>query len=163
MQGTFTLTNELAPSVSTTFQIVSALPVPVQIPLQNDPALSVTLTTNKSAYRLGQPVSMTLTLTNKSDASATITPNPSFDGFYASRENLVVWHHVATAGPDASLSIAPGQTVTFTTTWNGRPNQAGAKGLHPGTYTLVADEGDYQVSTTIRIGKPIPASRTRKG
>ncbi|MGO9468868.1 MAG: hypothetical protein ACLQVF_32475 [Isosphaeraceae bacterium] len=161
VEGTLTLTDDLAPSVSTTFQIVSAITSPMQIPLQNDPALSATLTTNKSAYRLGQPVSMTLTLTNKSDASVTITPNPSFDGFYASRANLLVWRHLATAVPDASLSIAPGQTVTFTTTWNGRPNQRGARGLHAGTYTLVADEGDYQVSTTIRIGKPIPASRTK--
>ncbi len=87
----------------------------------------MTLTTNKPAYRLGQRVAMTLTLTNKSDAAVTITPNPTSDGFFASRANLVVWHHVDTAVPAASLSIAPGQTVTFAAAWNGRPNRLRAR------------------------------------
>jgi hypothetical protein len=164
LTGTFTVTNQQAPGGAiATFQIESASSPPVQNPIQNDPALSATLTTRESAYRLGQPVTMTLTLTNKTDTSVTITPNPFADGFYVSRGHVLVWKQDSKASTDADLSIAPGQTVTFTSTWNGRPNQAGAHSARSGIYTLAADLGDYQVSTTIRIGRRPPAHGSGKG
>jgi hypothetical protein len=161
--GTFTVTNQQAPTgASATFQIENAASPPTHTPNENDPPISVKLTTNKPAYRLGQPVLMTLTLTNTSDAAVAIAPNSSSDGFYASRGGAVVWHHAATGGPDASLSLAPGQTVTFTTTWNGRTNQHGGA-VRPGLYTLIADEGNYEISTTIEIGEHGPLARAKKG
>lgn len=156
--GTFTVTNQQAPTgASATFQIDSepTSPGKTPVPPQSDAPLSATLTTNKPAYRRGEPVEMTLTLTNNSDTSVTITPDTGADGFYARRGGVLVWHQVPKAATEASLGIAPGQSVSLVATWNGRPNQADARSTHPGTYTLIADEGGYQVSTTIEIGKVI--------
>jgi hypothetical protein len=160
---TYTVSNELAPDTSTTFKIVGPkpepLPPPVPPPVAHNSALTAVLTTAQSVYRPRHPVVMTLTLTNTGNTSVAITPNPSVDGFSVSRGNVVVWHSVATAAPEASLSIAPGKSVTLTATWNGKPNQPGATAVGPGTYTLVAAEGAFHASTTIHIGKQIRAMR----
>jgi len=197
---TFTLTNELAPSDSASFQIFTPVvdpiptPTPAPIPVTPPPvpvtpppvtvtpppvsvtpppvtvtpppvtvtpppvsvtaaAISVTLTTDKSAYQVGHAVVMAFTLTNTSDQTVSIAQSAAGNGFSVSRGSLVIWRHLATGGPDASLSIAPGQSITFTTTWNGKPNQAHVKLMHPGIYTLVAEGWGYHVTTTIRIGK----------
>jgi hypothetical protein len=162
LTGTFTATNQQAPTgASATFQIVNATLPPVQIPLPNNPALTATLTTGKPAYRPGAPVHIILTLTNTSQTAVELSPNPASDGFYASRGKVVVWRYTAAAGPDDARLIAPGQSVTFMATWNGRPNRHGVRSIRPGIYKLVANEGDYQISTTIDIGKHVSVNHTR--
>jgi len=159
--GTFAVTDDLVPGASTTFLIASQNGNHAQPPPAVSP-ISAKLTTEKSAYRLGERVLITLTLTNSSDKSVTITPNATADWFSASNGDVTVWHKPGGVTTDAGLSIAPGQSVTFTTTWNGRRNLAGNTVIRPGTYTLIADEGGYEASTTIRIGRQITtAVRTR--
>jgi hypothetical protein len=94
---------------------------------------------------------MILKLTNTGGEALTIAPNSIGNGFSLSRGSSLVWRHFATGGPDASISIAPGQTITLTATWNGKPNQAKLKHVNAGTYTLVAEGWGYRATTTIKI------------
>jgi hypothetical protein len=53
--------------------------------------LSVSLTTDKSSYQAGQPISMTLTETNMSNQPITVEDGPSTDGFFVTHDGVTVW------------------------------------------------------------------------
>ncbi|HKI19892.1 MAG TPA: hypothetical protein VKA15_18530, partial [Isosphaeraceae bacterium] len=135
--GTFKLTDDLVPGASTTFQMMESNSNPGQSQPPAASPISATLTTDRSTYRLGERVLITLTLTNTSDGSVTITPSATADGFSASRGDVTVWRKPKVMRTAASLSIAPGESVTLTTTWNGRRNQAGDTAVRRGIYTLL--------------------------
>src|SRR5277367_5812819 len=54
-------------------------------------SLAYSLTTDKSVYAVGQPVQLTFTETNTSNAPVTVTDGPSIDGFNVSEGGTTVW------------------------------------------------------------------------
>lgn len=144
LTGTFTVTNQQAPTgASATFTILPAAPTG---------SVSATLSADKSAIRPGKTVALSMTLTNTGDAPVTIPNGVDSDFFSASRLGQApVWYRTGSGGPTTSVVLAPGQSVTFTTSWNGRPNQGHARALHRGTYTLFAEDAGYEARATIRI------------
>jgi hypothetical protein len=170
--GTFVLSNaEAPPTLTKTFVInppstptptptstptptptPTSTPTPTPTPTQAVSPLSVTLTTNRAAYRRGMAVRLTLTLRNTGNTTISITPNSSTDGITVSQGSTVVWHSARTvASYGAPLTLAGGKVIKLTSTWNGRPNQGGLKRLPPGVYTVQATEGGYSATATIRI------------
>ncbi len=110
----------------------------------------MSLSTDQGSYKPGQSVRMTMTLENVSDGAVTLVPNTSADGFTLSNGSTLIWH---SRGGHAfkARTLQPGQSITLTSVWNGRPNHADARKLDPGTYTIQAVEGGYAGSTTISI------------
>ena len=53
--------------------------------------LTYSLTTDQSTYSAGQPIQMTLTATNTSDAPVNFDDDPSYDGFIVSQNGQTVW------------------------------------------------------------------------
>jgi hypothetical protein len=144
LTGTFTATNQQAPTeASATFMVFSPAP---------KASVTTTLKTGEFKFRPGQPVALTMTLKNTGDTSVTIPEGPGSGFFSVSRRGRPpLWSSSESGGPADSAVLEPGHTVTLTTIWNGRSNQGHARTLRPGIYTLFAEDGGFEASTTIRI------------
>jgi hypothetical protein len=83
--------------------------------------LAVSLTTDKSSYQPGRPISMKLTETNMSNQPITIADGPSIDGFFVTHDDVTVW--ASNEGPVAMYlamrTLQPGQSFSLNATWNG--------------------------------------------
>jgi hypothetical protein len=90
-------------------------------------------------------------LQNVSSSAIELTPNSKTDGITISRGSTVVWHSTRTVPSDATHTVQPGQALTVTASWNGRPNERGVKRLTAGVYTVAFAEGGYTASATIQI------------
>lgn len=88
--------------------------------------VALTLTTDRSAYQVGQPVTITLKETNTTDRVVQISDGPSVDGFYVSQKGVTVWRSNAGFQPFfiREIDLAPGQSYTLRATWDGHPNSA---------------------------------------
>ena len=86
--------------------------------------LARSIATDRTSYRVGQPVVITLTETNVSDHDVTTYHGPGSDGFIASWGGLAVWR--SNPGPQplfvAVEILHPNQSSTLHATWNGRSN-----------------------------------------
>jgi hypothetical protein len=82
-------------------------------------SLAYSLTTDRSNYRVGQPVEMTFTETNTGDQPVTVGLSPT--DFSVSQSNEVIWQSDPTdAGqPPMSETLLPGQSVSQTASWDG--------------------------------------------
>lgn len=87
--------------------------------------LAVSLTTDRSHYNLGQPVNMTLTVTNNSSYDVRLAFGPGIDRFYITHNGATVW--VSNKGVQPQIIgveiLKPGQSFTWKATWNGMPNE----------------------------------------
>ena len=83
--------------------------------------LSASLTTDHSVYQSGEPIEMTFTLTNTSDAPASVVYGPSFDGFIATQAGQTAWQSNAGINPAWAMAetLQPGGSFTLHATWNG--------------------------------------------
>jgi len=112
--------------------------------------LSYSLTTNQSAYQPGQPVEMTFQETNTSNHLVTVADGPSIDGFDVAQNGKVIWR--SNAGPTPMyiklVPLKPGQSLTFTATWNGIPT--GGTSPVTGTFSIW-DQRDPALTTTVAI------------
>ncbi len=100
----------------------------------------LTVTTDKTHYRLGEPVQITLTLTNRSDQQVVCYFNTAqrYD-IVVSQAGREVWrwsNDRSFAQVTGSLTLSPGQSVEYTERWNGQDNQGTP--VTPGTYTITA-------------------------
>ncbi|ARU63638.1 hypothetical protein CBW65_23430 [Tumebacillus avium] len=117
----------------------------------------LTVTTNKSTYAVGEAVQITLTLTNTTSSTQTYNFNTSqrYD-IVVQKGGREVWRwsngqfFLQVLG---TLTLQPGESVTYTETWdqtNNNGNQVAA-----GTYTIVgsitSSNNPQQASTTITI------------
>jgi hypothetical protein len=86
--------------------------------------VALTISTDRTVYQAGQPVTMILTETNTSRQTVRIYDGPSFDGFFLTRNGVTVWR--SNPGPQILLlrwiDLAPGQSYTLRATWDGHPN-----------------------------------------
>jgi hypothetical protein len=95
-------------------------------PAQSAPTATLTLTTDKTSYSAGDPVHMTLTETNNTTQRITFTDGPSADGFYVTQNGATVWRSNAGFQPMflRLVTLQPGQSLTFSATWDGHSNDA---------------------------------------
>lgn len=125
--------------------------------------LRYTLATNKTEYRQGEPVSITLTKTNAGGSTITLRyrTGQRFD-FIARRSNgQVVWRWSSGqmfTQQTARINLSPGENQVFRAAWNQRNNRG--LQVEPGTFTIAGinmAEGleNREVSTTIRIRESV--------
>jgi Intracellular proteinase inhibitor len=115
------------------------------------PELSTSLTVDRSAYKLGQPVVLTFTETNASHHDVTVDHGPANQGFVASRNGQVVWQSNAGLGPQFLQSevLHPGQSIQIQATWDGR-SEAGRP--LQGTFVIHDELAPTGSSATVTIG-----------
>jgi hypothetical protein len=118
---------------------------------QNAPPVSASLTTNHPTGHFGQPVRLTITLKNVTKKSERLTPHLSTDGITVLEGSTVVSRMIRSLLTSKARTLKPGQSIQLTSTWNGKPNQAGLKKLNLGSYTVEVNQAGYSASATIRI------------
>lgn len=124
--GTFTVTNQLDPEgASATFQI--------------EPALSTSVTTDKSAYQVGQPVQMKFVATNTSAFPITVSPSGTFSVANSATGVAVFSQSV---GQNAVVTLQPGQSLSHTATWTA---------TQPGSYGLKYQNGEVGADGTFQV------------
>ena len=147
-----TLPSTTIPVAPVALPIPTPTPTPTTTPTPVSSVLKLTLTTNRAVYRRGSAVRLMLTLNNTGSSAIGLTPNASTDGITVRHGSTVIWHLARSIGSNGSpLAIERGASTQLSTTWNGRSSPGGPKRLLPGLYTIVATEGGYTATTTIRI------------
>ena len=128
----------------------SAPPIGLLPPPTSSP-ITATLLPNHSAYKSGQAIRFTMSLTNTTSARVMVAPKPGVDGITVMNGSTVVYRSGGVAWNVAAGSIKPHGSLKLVLNWSGRPNQSGIKKLTPGTYTVQVVEGGYLATATIRI------------
>jgi hypothetical protein len=114
-------------------------------------AILETVTTNKSIYKVGQPIHITLTETNTTNNDV-VLPNPTLQSsFTVSRDFKDIWQSNRARPRATPLILQPGQTHTVTVTWNGRANVGSLSRSTPITGTVEIDNALANNSVNIAI------------
>ena len=125
--------------------------------------LAYSLTTNESNYQPGQPIQISLTVTNTSSQPIKTIDGPDLDHFVVTENGVQVWESESFILPLAGLAtLQPGQSFTDTDTWNGvpdlgRPSQSVLMG---GSFTLTDQSVPGAGSTNFTIDSPLSYSIT---
>jgi len=100
--------------------------------------LQTELTTNKASYALGEPVAITLSVTNRGDLPAQLEfANAQKFELTVTRKGREVWRWSAgrmLAQVLATITLGPGDTLTFQEEWNQLDNDGDR--VPPGDYTV---------------------------
>jgi len=120
-------------------------------PLQNQPLVSVSVTTKHQEYRKGETVVMTLTLKNTSSQSVAVPPSSSSDGFSVLAGSTEVWHSARRTRTAKARTLSPGESITVHAVWNSKSSPRAANKQARVLYTVEASEGGYSAATTIQI------------
>ncbi len=125
-------------------------------------AMSATVTTNQSVYQPGQPIQMTFTETNISNAPVKVVYGPSNDGFNVTENGNLIWQSNASANPLYLIygTLKPGQSLTLHATWDGPDSQALASVLAGGTFTATNQLDPQGASATFQIAPALSTSVT---
>lgn len=133
--------------------------------------LQVEISTDRRVYRLGEPITITLSVTNRGGMPAplTFTTSQRYD-LTASRSGRELWrwsHGRAFAQVIQNINVRPGETISFEETWD-QTDKDGDQ-VPPGSYKIVGwltAEGREQTtrsSVEIRITEPeVEDARTTK-
>ncbi len=125
--------------------------------LAAQPALDVTLTTDRTAYAVGVPVTLTFTARNRGDAplSLTFSSGQLYDVVIGPPQSpAVVWRWSQGQFFTQALTtrtLAPGEALTLTATWDQR-NQAGLQvptGVYAASAVLLA--GGHPTAGPVRF------------
>ena len=124
--------------------------------------LAYSLTTDQSAYQVGQPIVMTFQETNVSIHAITVAYGPSIDGFLVSQDGAEVWRSNSGVNPMFLLAdnLQPGQSLTLTTTWDGIPD--GGTAPVAGTYVIANELAPQAATATVTISSSTPPSTPPK-
>jgi Intracellular proteinase inhibitor len=122
---------------------------PPATPVSSPSPIALSVSTDHPTYRKGHKVRMTMTLQNVSDSTVNL-PIVSVQQFTVLEGSTPVWHWGRAISGVGSLSLKPGQSVSFTADWNGKAHQAGVS-IAAGTYTIEASDGNYSGSTSFRV------------
>jgi hypothetical protein len=111
------------------------------------------VTTGRATYHLGRGVRITLTIPGSGPEKVALPR-------IKTREQITVLHGAQVVSrlirnvPTSTLKhLEAGRKVKLTKLWNGRSNQPGIERLTPGAYTIDVAFGDYDGSTTVKIGR----------
>ncbi len=107
------------------------------------------VTTNHSAYSLGESVRVSVTIPGTRPATkvASLEQITVVDG-------TQVVSRLTRRIPASKLKqLEAGHSERLTMMWNGRPNQRGIYGLKPGSYAIDVTYGDFSGSAAITIGR----------
>jgi hypothetical protein len=115
-----------------------------------------TLTTNKTIYKVGQPIQITLTETNTTNAAVTSPTKEGVDSFAASQKFKDVWKSRGSKLAAPSYTLQPGQTHSITVTWNGHANV----GSHSRSTPLT---GTFEIDSTLANNSVFIAIDPRHG
>ncbi|MHB1558082.1 MAG: hypothetical protein ACYC61_11515 [Isosphaeraceae bacterium] len=110
------------------------------------PAAGVKVTMNHPAYRVGHPIHMTMVVQEHGGKPHARAMGRVAGSFEVLDGAAVVWSSTAKQPPRVGHCGA----VRLSAVWNGRDAQTGAPAA-PGTYTILAQDGNASGSTTIRI------------
>jgi hypothetical protein len=111
------------------------------------PSGNLPVTTNHSAYTLGESVRVSVTIPGTS-----ATTGVSSRQQIAVLEGTQVVARLSRRIPASSLKqLEEGHSVTLTTVWNGWPNQPGIHALKPGSYAIDVTYGDLSGKAAITI------------
>ena len=124
-------------------------------------ALAYSLTANESNYQPGQPIQISLTVTNTSSQPIETIRGPDFDHFVVTENGVQVWESGSFMLPLAtSVTLQPGQSFTNTDTWNGVSNQGPPTVLTGGSFTLTDQSVPGAGSANFTIDSPLSYSIT---
>ncbi len=178
LSGDFTLSNVLDPSGSSaSFQVIGPISVPPYIPAPDPPVVqptpvtkapqppnvqptpppsstapvTVTLVSNRNAYKTGQSVRLSMTVKNLSTAKVAMPPNAGPDRITVMDGSTVVFRSARIRSALIARSIKPHHSIELALSWSGRPNQSDIAKLAPGTYTVQVVDGGFSGTTTIRL------------
>lgn len=119
-------------------------------PLGPNAALFVTAAMSPVAFRSGERVSISVTVTNIGPESTTINTSGCPPWFLVQKGEAVVGpNFVCTTDATPSRKLAPGESHTMTSEWRGGVTEM----LSPGAYTL---SGRVLADPTFVQGAPIP-------
>ena len=113
--GTFTVTNQLDPSVSATFQITSAL--------------SYAFTLDQQSYQVGQPIGINLTETNTSSKPITVNVNPTAFTVTGGL-GQTLWQYQDSSASPTTETLQPGQSITQSASWDDFANVGASIGTN---------------------------------
>ncbi|MBX6313471.1 MAG: hypothetical protein IRY99_11230 [Isosphaeraceae bacterium] len=123
----------------------------LQAPPQAQSPLVVMVTTDRRAYRIGQPVQITVTETNTSDQPVTVLVGCQILKASVSNTGGAIWvFRDLRLCPTGRGVLEAGQSRQFVLVWNGQPNIPGGEVL-PGRYRVQAGVDGVFGATTIRI------------
>jgi hypothetical protein len=118
--------------------LLSSVAMPLATGTSGSPIIE-TLTTDKSVYKVGQPIHITLTETNTTNTDVVLPNMKQGGGFTVSQKLKNVWKSRGTRPRATTFTLQPGQTHTVTVTWNGRPNVGSLSRSTPVTGTVQID------------------------
>ena len=145
--GSFVVTNELAPTTaSASFQIQSPV--------------TYSVTPSQPTYQFGQPVQLTLTATNPSNQSVAVGVNPA--SFTVTQGGDAIWTASASATSQTfgTDTLAPGQSITQTVTWDGTTSWLGQQIDHWGTFAVSSPEAQAGSTELFQIDSPLTSTLT---
>jgi hypothetical protein len=146
--GTFSVTNQLAPDLKpTTFQIET-------------PPISYSFSTDQTEYQVGQPIQITFTETNTSDAPETVNVDPA-DFTITGFDGGTVWDSGGGSGPPTSETLNPGQSITQSATWNGISNTGTSPNTTQwGDFNITNPNAPAGLTATFSIDNPLASKLT---
>ena len=145
--GSFVVTNQLAPtSASANFQITSPV--------------TYSLTTSQATYPFGNAVELMLTATNPSNQSVAVNADPA--SFTVTQGGNAIWAASASAGSQSfgSETLAPGQSITQSTTWDSTTSWLGQEIDHWGTFAVTSLEAPAGSTASFQIASPLTSTLT---
>jgi hypothetical protein len=110
-----------------------------------------TLSTDKSVYKVGQPVHITMTETNTTNHAVASPSVKGLQGFTATTDSNVVWESTGGRPAAKSFTLQPGQSHSVSVTWNGRANTGSRSRSTPLTGTFRIDNTLAYNTVTIVI------------
>ncbi len=142
--GTFTVTNQLDPSVSATFQITSAL--------------SYSFTLDQQSYQVAQPIGISLTETNSSREPVTVNVNPT--AFTVTNGlGQTLWQYQDSSAAPTTETLEPGQSLTQTATWDDIANVGASAGTNVwGTFNVTSPNAPAGLAPTGSVIDPLSFS-----
>ncbi|HMK95007.1 MAG TPA: BsuPI-related putative proteinase inhibitor [Candidatus Limnocylindrales bacterium] len=161
--------NSIAPTKSPNSPVPtttsSPSPIPTKTPLSTSPATTseatvtgsfeLTVSVEKTVYSVGEPVNITLAITNISSKTANFTHTGMDFDFIVTNgtDNLVYQWSIGRAFPMFAMiePLQPGENVTATYVWpqtcNSNPSTTGTS-VSPGTYYIIGKSNSiYELQT----------------